>query len=386
MNGEIRLSILVAFRGRELVRAERFLAALAGQSRTDFEVILLDYGSEPDLAGRVQRAVETHGFARYVYNDTRGMAWNRAHALNSAARLSRGDYLLCTDIDLVYSRDALRDLLAAASPERAIHGQLHLLPKGFAAWDELADGTRRDFPLSRPGTIGAVQLVPRDFFLRLRGFDEFFRIWGVEDYDLRRRLEKAGVERAGPMPELPPIYHQWHPKSATGPTPTGWIETMNLHAAMRANELVRNGEDWGRLLTAADRPALRVDSSTAVARRHTLPCWRSQPGRMFSPSQPDVAAWAKVTFIRDFVEGFATAKSGAIFVCDIASSPKIRLWELLSRTLLRHRCPPVGGRRFFRYRTEARDILWQVIVSTPLVADYAVEDRPDGTRTVLVRK
>jgi hypothetical protein len=381
MKPEIGLSVLVPFRGRDLLRVERFLASLAHQSYQDFEVILLDYGSEPELAARVRRAVEAHEFARYIYNETRGMPWNRAHALNSAARQSRGAYLLCTDIDLIYSQDALRELMVVAAPEKAVYGRFYMLPEGFSQWERLAAGTLRDLPQSHGNTIGAVQLVPRDFFFRLRGLDEFFRIWGVEDYDFQKRLERAGCASLRPSP--PPIYHQWHPSAATGGMPTGWIEAMNLHAMTHANDAVRNGEDWGRILTIADRPALRAKSTTDW-RFHVLPYWRKRPGNWFH--EPGVAAWAKVVFIRDFVGRFAAAESGEVFICETEDSLKIRVWELLSRTVLRRRCPPVGGQRYFRYRTEARDILWYTIVFTPLVADYAVEEQPGRIRTVLVRR
>ena len=112
-----KLSILVAFRNREITRVERFLQGLAAQTFRDFELIFVDYGSAPELSARTEALLRRHAFARYLFNDSRGMPWNRAHALNSGARLAGGEYILCTDVDLVYSHGVLGELAAAARPK-----------------------------------------------------------------------------------------------------------------------------------------------------------------------------------------------------------------------------------------------------------------------------
>jgi glycosyltransferase involved in cell wall biosynthesis len=379
-----KLSVLVAFRDREPIRVERFLAGLAQQTFRDFELIFVDYGSPLDLAAQAREIVSRHPFARYVYNDARGMLWNKAQALNSGAHLSRGEYLLCTDIDLIYSRTALGHLASAARTDTVTYGAFQRLPRRFQDWPRLADGEVRNLPPSHRNAVGAVQLVPREAFFRVRGLDEFFRIWGAEDYDFYARLERAGY--SSHWLDLPPIYHQWHPSVAVSRMPAGWLEIMNFHCLTKGKESVRNGESWGQCLTAAQRPSLAIDGTAAGAERHALPAWERAFGWKSGPAVPQLNAWAKIVFLRKFVGRLSEIQSGAILICEITDSAKIRLWELLSRSVLRFRCRVLAGRRFFDYRREAKDILWYTIVFSGLVADYRIEEERGLTRYILVKR
>ena len=379
-----RFSVLVAFRDREVARVRRFLDGLSRQSWRDFELIFVDYGSTPALAAAVEPLVRGHGFARYLYNDTRGMPWNRSHALNSAARASRGEYLLCTDIDLVFSSPVLGELAAAAAPATLLHGGFYLLPRGFRRWEELGAGGLRGFRRSPNQPLGALQVVPREAFFRLQGFDEFYRIWGVEDHDFALRLERSGCARR--QLELSPVYHQWHPSAAVPSMPAGWLDVMNFHCAAGAGYVRNPAQPWGVCLDAGQRPSRQVDPAGPGARRYVLPYWRRQPGSWLSCEFPGLAAWAKVVFIREFFGEFAAAAGGSRFICEVRGSPSVWLWEILVRTVFRHKARKTAGRRFFDYRREARDIIWYAIVFSGLVADYSIEEVPGGTRYVLVRK
>lgn len=370
--GPVNLSVLVAFRDREPARVERFLEGMANQTLRDFEVVFVDYGSRPDLAREIQRIISARPFARYAYNETRGMPWNRAHALNSAARLSSGQSLLCTDIDLIYSRTALEALAASAPPGCTAGGRFFLLPRSFGRWMELLDGKSTGFPQSHANTLGAIQLVPRDAFLAIGGFDEFYRIWGVEDFDFQRRLARAGCQHR--LLELPPIYHQWHPAAARSRMPTGWLELMNFHALTPHQD--GNERAWGRLLTPADRPALTVDRGSADVRRYTLPAggWRG------------LAAWAKIDFLRSFLGDLERAGTGSVFLCEISDSWTVRLRLLLARTLLRRRYRSLAGHRFFDPVRDGSDLLWYAALFSPLVADYCFEEGPGQMRWTVIRR
>jgi hypothetical protein len=328
--------------------------------------------------------VEEQPFARYVYNDTRGMPWNRAHALNSGARLCQGEHILCTDVDLIYSRDALRGIAGAAGPAVVGYGRFFILPEDFSDWASLDDGSSTSFPLSHKGTLGAIQLLPKAVFLRVHGFDEFFRIWGVEDYDFRLRLERAGC--AIRWMELRPVYHQWHPGSALPEMPTAWLEVMNFHSLARRENAVVNSESWGRILTPESRPSLKISPSDTGAGRLEVPIWVDVRIAGMKFRAPAIGAWARIEFMRQLLGGLSAAKSGDVVVCEVVRSTRIRIWELLARTVLRSMCPPVAGRRYFDFKREARDIIWYTLLYADLVEDYSIEGTKDRARYVLVRK
>jgi GT2 family glycosyltransferase len=377
-----KFSVLVAFRNREVARVERFLQGFAGQTYRDFDLIFVDYGSTPELSAATEKLLKGFAFARYLYNDTRGMPWNRAHALNSGAQVSRGEYILCTDVDLIYSNAVLAELAAAAEPKAVLLGGFLLLPSDFGQWERLPKGDVTGLRAGPTGSIGAVQLAPRDMFFQVRGFDEFFKVWGVEDFDLNRRLEQAGctVRRRS----LSPIYHQWHPSGSAPEMPAGWLEVMNFHCLTGFAREGREQQPWGVCLDAGLRPSRRVDPRDSAVKRYELPAWRRSA--VLPVEYPGLNAWEKILFMRKFLGDFAGAKGGEVFVCEVRSSFRIKIWELLGRTVLRHLCRPVGGRRYFEYQREARDVIWYTIALSDLVADYDIADERDVTRYILVRK
>jgi len=379
-----KFSVVVAFRNREIARVRRFLAGFAAQTCRDFELIFVDYGSDPGLSAETEDLLGGHAFARYLYNDTRGMPWNRAHALNSGAWTSRGEFMLFTDVDLIYSRGVLAALAAAADSKAVLYGGFCLLPRGFAQWQRLDSGEIAGLPSGPSDSLGAIQVVPREAFFGVQGFDEFFKVWGVEDFDLNRRLVLAGC--ASRRLSLPAVYHQWHASGAEPEMPAGWLEVMNLHSVAGLGKEGRDRRPRGLRLDAGLRPSRRADLRESGARRHVLPVWRRSSVKWLPLRFPGLYAWAKISFIRDFFGDFAAATSGEVFVCEVRSSPAIRIWELLGRTLLRRLCRPVGGRRFFDYRREARDIIWYAIALSDLVSDYNIEAERGVTRYTLVRK
>jgi hypothetical protein len=310
-----------------------------------------------------------------VFNETAGMPWNRAHALNSAARQARGEYLLCTDIDLIYSQNSLGALAGAAKPDAWVGASFHLLPKNFSDWNLLASGKFTAAPTSHPNTLGAIQLVSREAFAAVNGFDEFFRIWGVEDLDFHARLQRAGIrsQRA----EVPPIYHQWHPSAAIPEMPLGWLVVMNFHSLVRHGGAAAPTAGWGRCLTAADRPSLAADQGGKAIRRFYLPAEK--------PALADFAAWKKIEFMRTLLRELSAAASGEALVCEINHSLATRCKELLARSLFRFRYRPLAGSRFFKPREEGRAILWYIIIFSGLVADYSIQSSDNIDRYILVR-
>jgi hypothetical protein len=71
----------------------------------------------------------------------------------------------------------------------------------------------------------------------IRGYDEFFEVWGREDADLLRRLLKLGLDRRTLDAEAAFYLHQWHPKYE------------NLPDEGREQASRRNTERWRQVQT-----------------------------------------------------------------------------------------------------------------------------------------
>lgn len=370
----IHLSVLVAFRNRELARVDRFLAGLASQTFRDFELIFLDYGSHPSLAAKLRARINPIPWAQYVFNETTGMPWNRAHALNSAARVARGRFLLFTDIDLIYSQDSLACLAKAANSDALLHAPFFLLPRNFFDWRSLESGRFTAARQSHPNTVGAIQLVASQIFHRVNGFDEFFRIWGVEDMDLSARLQRVGLRDERII--VPPIYHQWHPSSAVPLMPLGWLELMNFHSLMRFQREEGPSSNWGRCLSTRERPSLALKNN-----RRTAPTFAVPPR---NPAFSDLAAWKKIEFLRAIIHNLRTAEIGSTIVLEINNQPNIRIKRVLANSLFRFLFRPLSDKRIFD-PDEIRSIIWYIIIYSKLVSDYCIESTSENDIYILVK-
>lgn len=251
-----RLSIVVGFRDRELDRVERFLGSLAAQTFQDFELLFVDYGSRPGLAAAVRERVIRFPFARYLHSETHGHAWSRSRALNIGGRRARGELLATTDVDLIFDPGVTAALLRHADSNRMVYNRVHYLPRGFRSWNRLSH-LASDLPRSERTGLGALCCLSTDRFREIRGFDERYLYWGIEDRDLNRRLLHLGMDEV--WMDGPPVFHQWHPRrdeKTPGFLPLGVWGRSELHFLRESDQALRNGDDWGRLLTVAERPAL----------------------------------------------------------------------------------------------------------------------------------
>ena len=124
-----KLSIVVTYRNRNVDRVRRFLQSLDRQTYRDFELIFVDYGSDEKYANVVAEMTNQYDWCRYIYNDTRGMLWNKSHAINSGVRQTSGEYFLSTDIDLVYTRDVLQTAMERAGRNKQIFSLAFMLPE-----------------------------------------------------------------------------------------------------------------------------------------------------------------------------------------------------------------------------------------------------------------
>jgi len=218
------------------------------------EVVLVDYGSGPVHREDIARAAAAHG-ARVTRVEAGGL-WNRSRALNCGLRVARGRYLLCTDVDMIFSPNFVAELLRhhGAWEARGAQGRGLILfsrcldlpeAAGLARWERGDYERLRALCAERPtqGT-GACQCAPREFFFHARGYDEGFEHWGAEDDDMRARALRHGLTAAWVSPSAT-MLHQWHPTTKDAHP---WRRRLNKWRLYLTRWRVRkNARGWGGL-------------------------------------------------------------------------------------------------------------------------------------------
>lgn len=213
-------------------------------------VILVDYDSDPEFVARYRHACDTYGVT-YIRVDNRPV-WCRGEALNTAIRAATSKYLFSGDIDLMLQtnyihtavgelrKDPMQVILTRVRycSETDILGEID-----FADYDARFGGPE---PLPPENLGSGLNMTHTFFYQRIRGYDEFYKWWGAEDWDLLYRLRLLGL-RWTDISDKSTILHQWHPKyeGCPGGAELEAIRARNLDYFQRTTSLARNRASWG---------------------------------------------------------------------------------------------------------------------------------------------
>jgi len=186
------------------------LAALERQTYKDFEVVVSDDGSTDDPE-QVLREFDTLLDLKFVSQLHRGYRLSKVR--NNGVEFATGFALLFDDSDVMLNQYALEHYknIFEANPTIIIGGRYDWLPPireyelgqelvgivgldprcgipGF--WDDSEAGLRTRYCLD---LYGGNQLIPRDVYEMLGGYDENMVGHGGEDAEFGIRAQKAGV-------------------------------------------------------------------------------------------------------------------------------------------------------------------------------------------------
>jgi glycosyltransferase involved in cell wall biosynthesis len=240
------LSLIIAVYNKPHLLEYQF-AALARQTFRDFEVIIADDGSGPEIAAVIDRERKRLKFpVTHIWHDDLG--WRKNIMLNKAIRASAADWLVFTDADCLPSEHFLLDHHREREEKRALLGRrvetserwanALTLEKvrsgeferyGIDEWMDgfrgkslrVEDGLRMPSKLVRTilmrnvrGMLGCNFSAAKQDMVAINGFDELYYGPGCgEDSDIQYRLELIGVTGKS-MRNLAIQYHVWHPRTA----------------------------------------------------------------------------------------------------------------------------------------------------------------------------
>ena len=252
------------------------LLSCARQTLKEFEIIVADDGSGPEIAEVVEEGRRRHGLTiRHLWHEDRG--WRKNVMLNNAVREAASEYLVFIDGDCILHHRFLEDHRAGAEEGRVLCGRRVEMGKRWAARlseefirsgryerigiAELRDGLRGDAHrvedglrlgagLARMIHSGSARILGSNFSIHRRhleainGFDESYTGPGCgEDSDIELRLGLIGVTPKA-LRHRGIQYHIHHPLTTVAPS---------CHE--RLEEVRRSGRYWCEqgLLKGVDR-------------------------------------------------------------------------------------------------------------------------------------
>jgi len=293
-------STVIPLRNRWGPRLRNCVKSVVNQTLQPLEIIIADYGSTEEGHKEIMKDLEDFDCSIYYYPTDE--MWNLSRARNLGIRRSnpRCENVALIDADLILEPRVLEVLSQAhASRPRSYISCFiwMLLPKIWPHYKEFMDNcetsgqSRADcvakYRKLYPGKLdegpddfgfphdfaklknlaygesagrGGLVSAPRDWFFKVRGFDERMKLWGAEDNDLWKRARLDGMDcyRINDLGETDAeIYHQFHKDCYSGLLVDAlWGEisltteekrqiNWNIIIATRDNTLMRNNDNWG---------------------------------------------------------------------------------------------------------------------------------------------
>lgn len=215
----LRLCLLSAFR----------------QSLLPDEIIVGDDGSTESTRDLIEHLRQMSPVTiKYVWHEDRG--FRLAMMRNKCVAVSKGDYIIEIDGDVILHKDFVKDHMAFASRGHYIKGGRtnigNALTKKLCGIRELMDiniftkgleGKRENslhimwlarflaprYRRNKESALGCNMSFFRDDFIAVNGYDEFYEGWGGEDGDLGRRFQMSGLRKLH-LKFAGIVYHLWH--------------------------------------------------------------------------------------------------------------------------------------------------------------------------------
>lgn len=227
-----KISIIYAYRDREVSRVEASLQSLKDQSVNNFAVIFVDYGSNEFYSDKIEKLIKKFDFVEYIYLDVSHQLWNKSRALNFGIKEASNPFIFIADIDLIFHPKAVSYLEKIATS-----GVFHNFRMGYLHEKEskkLNKGIQFDaLQPTRYGNVNGMILTTRESLFQIKGYDEFYHFYGSEDVDLYTRLENYGLTSL--FIEEVYFYHIWH-KSYENSQTRGLDVYPRLKNVLRINE------------------------------------------------------------------------------------------------------------------------------------------------------
>lgn len=208
-SSEYKITIIIPYRNRDIVRVVRSMDSLKAQTNNNFKVIFEDYGSSSEYSKEVKNVLENYEFVSYYYHQTSMLPWNRAHALNIGVKNCTTSYFLPADVDLIFDKSFIEILYHNAAKNKITTFKVAFLKRNNKEWDNTKKMKAEGIS---PITALGMTLFKKEAFKAVGGYDEKFIYWGWEDNDLVERCIAKGLKHSF-FPGKTILFHQWHPRS-----------------------------------------------------------------------------------------------------------------------------------------------------------------------------
>ena len=259
------ISVVACVKNRaENVR--KWIASISGQTCSEIlEIVLVDFSSTDNLKEVLDSAPRQVNLVSVgVQKEPTGFP--EAFLKNVGIRRSRGDIVICTNVDVVYEPTFFWNIASRCAPGVLVQAVRKNVPEGVAA---NTNGTMEP-PASNyslvndfmpetgiPLVAGAdCQAMTKQFWEMFRGYDEELFGWGALDSDLTCRALLWGMTLNIVGHSIACYLHDFHPSDVK----KQFLDANRNHpiimGKINCGTICRNPRSWGGIVDGVEIPAL----------------------------------------------------------------------------------------------------------------------------------
>ena len=214
------ISVITTFRGTDSHRIENLHAVVRKflQTFPSWEIVVV----EQDKRSTLDMECLYHK-PHHILIHNPGV-FNKSWGMNVGYRIARGDVLVFTDSDMLFSSETIgRSTEAVLSDLDIVRPYSHLIDMTqdqtaeyllngkLPEQREIEQGLDRNYLGEKICLAGGMFVIRRNFFETIGGFDERFYGWGGEDDALSIKAEALTTRAAIARDSL--AWHMWHPRA-----------------------------------------------------------------------------------------------------------------------------------------------------------------------------
>ncbi|MFV8339771.1 glycosyltransferase family 2 protein [Flavobacterium sp. LB3P21] len=261
------ITLVLTNRNRDLRIVKNCLESLSNQTKNEFELFFVDYGSDLDYLVELKDLILNYDTVNLILCPVNGQLWNKSKAINIVLKQTKTSHFLVGDVDLIFAPQFI-----STAYELINDKEIYYFQYGFLSQQESLENKKyEEYQIDFEGSIDVTgtTLFPTETLKKMNGYDEFYHGWGAEDTDIHFRLENLGLEIKF-YDSVILVKHQWHSKQyrsrlSKHPFHSG-LEAVN-HAYMHLGKetkriIVNKNQSWGEMPDGGKYERLNSNSTT----------------------------------------------------------------------------------------------------------------------------
>lgn len=230
------ITFLCPIRNRNI---DYLLESLANQTEKDFIFMLIDYGSEDEYIAQYKKNAQKYSFVECIFiENVKEKFWNRSLIINIGLKHIKTKNIFITDADLYFEPDFFSQFKNNFKDNTfyvCVVKRLLSKKDNQLFFEQKTHQTKDTLPEMTAGICASNTSI----FIEAGGYDTFFRIWGREDNEFYKTIQKNNIPIEIINFDKSPIYHLWHQLENLD-LPEGWLELIHQHEKENLSSIKRN--------------------------------------------------------------------------------------------------------------------------------------------------